>query len=474
MKQKEKFQTAFLKGCCLLLVLAQPVYGLTIDEYILRAQQVNPLLKSYQLSAQSAESKKMASELDLSPVLTAGYVSSSDKSRPNLLGTLREFNMTSLGLAKKFSTGTSVKLEAQSGHFENVGVTIPGFDLYNTGSVGLSLQQSLWKDFFGSATRLKISRQSKGAELEKLSQDLQYRASLFDVETTFLDYALALEDFKLKKENLVRAEKIEKWTANRVTNGISDRSDLMNAKALTALRSVQLLNAQEELTAQEKKLRDQIKLSEAEPTPEIKAQLNEARPYIKNLLNAKKVQKIEAVLAQQEASLKNDVALETLDSLRPDLTVFGTYTTTSYERDYQDSLAQATSSKYPKSTVGVNFTWVFETDAKSSLREASLKEAQASQLKAEKKLIDSNTAWLELTRKYSVLQKSVSTLEQVAQFQRERAKAEQDKLSKGRTVTSLVVTAETDAAEAEINLLKTKSQLRKLEASSLFFTAGQE
>ena len=95
--------------------------------------------------------------------------------------------------------------------------------------------------------------------------------------------------------------------------------------------------------------------------------------------------------------------------------------------------------------------------------------ARAAKLKAEKKQLDGEKAWLEHVRKYELLKKSVTVLESVAQFQRERALAEQNKLSRGRTVTAQVVTAEADAAEAEINLLKTKTQLRKLEVASLLF-----
>ena len=71
-------------------------------------------------------------------------------------------------------------------------------------------------------------------------------------------------------------------------------------------------------------------------------------------------------------------------------------------------------------------------------------------------------------------QENVKTLEKIANYQRERAKAEQDKFSKGRTITASVVTAETDSAEAEVRFLKAKSGLRKLEASTLLFTTVQE
>lgn len=451
------------------MLFIQHAQALTIDEYIALAKQKNPLLKSYEESLKAVEARVEAAEIDLAPILMASYLTSTDKSRPNQLGPERDMEAYSLGIAKKFFTGTLVKLDAQVGDFENPGSTFPGYDLYTTGAVGITVQQSLWKDFFGYGTRKKISRLEKLAEIEKLSTELQARLALYDVESNFWDYALALEDYNLKKSNLERAQKIDRWTANRVSNGISDRADLMNSHALMALREAQFISAEEELKTQEVKLRDNLQLADNEATPKIKANLGASRPYLINLMKMKNVAQIQARLSVLEAQAKTLVAEETVDSLRPDLSVFGNYTTTSYNRDHQQAIDDMTKDDFPKNSVGVNFTWIFETDAKSGVRESSQKEALASKLRAEKKLSEGQDAWSDLVRKYEVLKNSVATLEKVATYQRERAIAEQDKLSKGRTVTANVVLAETDAAEAEINLLRTKSSLRKLEASSLFF-----
>ena len=466
-KQQCKFLAIVMTATLALFI--QDAQAISIDEYIGLAKEKNPLLKSYRYSLESADLKTKAAEIDLAPVLTFGYVSTNDNSRPSQLGTDREAEVYNLGIAKKFFTGTLVKLDAQTGEFHNTGVLIPGFDQYSTGSVGITIQQSLWKDSFGHGTRTKISRLEKLAQVEKLGTELQARLALYEVEANYWDYALAQQDYKLKKANLERAQKIDKWTANRVSNGIADRADLMNAKALMALREAQFIAAEEEVKTQEVKLRDNLQLADNEQTPQINGDLGAARPYLINLIKMKNVEKIEARIATLEAEARSLVADETVDNLRPDLSVFGNYTTTSYDRDHNQAVSDMTKDDYPKNSVGVNFTWVFESGAKSATRDSARKDALASKLRADKKRSEGKDAWTDLVRKYDVLKSSVSTLEKVAGYQRERAKAEQDKLSKGRTVTANVVLAETDAAEAEINLLRTRSSLRKLEASSLFF-----
>lgn len=470
-QKKSKFLVILLTATMAFHI--QEAQALSIDEYIGLAKEKNPLLKSFQYSLEAADSRVKAAEIDLTPIITGNYTSSNDKSRPSQLGTDREAELFSLGIAKKFFTGTLVKLDAGTGEFKNIGAP-PGFANYSTGQVGLTISQSLWKDSFGSGTRTKISRLEKLAQVEKLGAELQARLALYDVESNYWDYALAQEDYKLKKANLERAQKIEKWTATRVGNGISDRADLMNTKALMALREAQFIQAEEELKTQEVKLRDNLQLSENEQTPVIEGDLAKARPYLINLIKMKNVEKIEAKIALLESEARSLVADETIDNLRPDLSIFGNYTTTSYNADHSQAVNDMTKTDYPKNAIGVNFTWIFDTDAKLGTRDAAKKDALAAHYRADKKRIEGKSSWTDLVRKYDVLKKSVSTLEKVANFQRERAKAEQEKLSKGRTVTANVVLAETDAAEAEINLLKTRSSLRKLEASSLFFIDSKE
>lgn len=443
--------------------------AMTVDEYLSAAKTKNPLFRAYDLSVEATVDKINSADIGLSPMLSAGYLKSSDKSLPSSIATERNLEQYSVGLAKKFFTGTSIKIDAQTNDFKNSGPLVPSLDQFSSDSLGISVSQSLWKDFLGAGTRNKIERQKSATQIESIAAELQRSAFLIGLESDYWDYAVAIEDLKLKKSNLERAQKMEKWTSTRVSNGISDRADLMNIKALAGLRSVQLLTAEEELKSQTIKFRENLSLSESESTPVIKANMSQARNYILELKNKKNVTSLESEISRLEAQTKSFVADEVTDDLRPDLSVFGSYATTSFNRDSSEALKKITGSDYPKSAVGVNFSWTFETDAKSGLRDSAKKEALASKLKAEKKSVLGQNAWQELLRKYNLTLANVKSLDEIASFQRERAKTEQDKFLKGRTVTANVVTAETDAAEAELNLLKAKAGLKKLEASALLY-----
>jgi len=443
--------------------------AMNIDEYMNIYKSKNSLLRSSDMSFEAIQGKVDAAEIDLAPAFNLGYLKGDDKSLPNQLSPHRTSEQFTAGLGKKFVTGTSVQLSAQNYSFTNENTAFPGFDKYSTGLLGLTVKQSLWKDFFGLGTRTKVERQKSAAALEMTSVDLQRRGLLLEAEAIFWDYIFTQENLKLKKANLERSQRLQKWTAKRFDNGISEKADDLNAKALVSLRGLELLMAENEFKNAEVKFRESIEIDPTEKTPEVSANWKDTRPYINELKNKKNVMKIESYLSTLEAQTKALAADETLDSLRPDLSVFGTYNYTSYNRDREQSVKDMGQDDHPQSVIGVNFTWIIDNQAKAGLRDSMTKEATASKLKAQKKASNGLKAWEEYLRVYEVTQKQAQILEQVAQLQKSRSDAENDRFTKGRTITANVVTAETDSAEAESRALQARVGLRKYEAMSLLY-----
>lgn len=450
------------------------VNAMTLDEYMGLVLKKNRLVTSYETSIEASKEKMIAGDLGLSPVLTAGYSVASDKSEPATIADKRNSTLANLGLAKKFSTGTSVSLTAQTYKYEFELPVTPGNNGYSTGGLGVSVQQSLWKDFFGVATRLRQERESMTNKLETYGFELQKRITLIQAESDFWDYLVAQEDLKLKQANFERAKRLDSWTLNRVNNGISDQSDLLQVRALANLRELELATAKETLKSKESKIKENVDLDQSENIPELTANLTDTRPYVADLVKKKNVVKLDSYITFLEAEVKQKVSEEVVDGLRPDLSLLGKYNTSSYSTDDAEMQKNMTKTDRPVTFVGVSLSWLFGSDAKSSQLSAAKKEALASRYRADKAKISSENAWQELLRQYELTKKNVLTLEKIAQLQRDRAKAEQIKFTKGRTITSNVVFAETDAAQAEVNYLTAKSGLRKLEASTQLFISIEE
>jgi hypothetical protein len=73
-----------------------------------------------------------------------------------------------------------------------------------------------------------------------------------------------------------------------------------------------------------------------------------------------------------------------------------------------------------------------------------------------------------------VTQSQTQILEQMAELQKNRSQAENERFAKGRTITAQVVSAETDSAEAESRALYARIGLRKYEAMSLLYMESSD
>lgn len=448
--------------------------AMSIDEYMKEVIKKNKTILSYDLSIEASREKQVAGDLALAPILTGGYSFQSDKSLPNIFADKRDTTTATLGLSKKFSTGTTLSVSAETYKYEYEKPVTLGNNGYSNGRLGLSLQQSLWKDAFGTATRLRQSRDSSTAKLEVYGNELKKRAAIIQAESDFWDYLVAQEDVKLKKANLERAKKLESWTSNRVYNGISEQAELLQIKALASRRELELNTAVDELAAKGIKIRENLDVAQSNAIPTFTSDLTDARPYVAELTKQKNVIKIENYLTQIEAEVKQTLAEEANDALKPDLSLIGRYSTSSYDLDYQTMQNNLTKTDRPVAFVGLSLSWMFGTDAVGAQKSSTKKEAIAAKNRAEQAKLVGENAWTDHLRRYELTKQNVVTLEKIVKLQTERSRQEQIRFSKGRTITSNVVTAETDSAEAEVTYLRAKSGLRKLEAATLQFISISE
>lgn len=463
-----------------LILFSLPSFAMDLPTYMDQVVRSHRGLESWRLAREAAAEKREAGDLGLVPVLTLKGSYLSDKKLPNQLGAdefvMREY---SLGLAKNFSTGTSVALSARATGSENTNITNPAmsaFGRYAQGGLGISLSQSLWKDGFGRATRLRREREEAVELAEVGAADLQSRQILTQAESLFWDSIFSAEEAKLRRASLTRAEKIVDWIRRRVRDGISDRADLLSAQALVASRQLQLTNTQDDLTAFRNQIRDQLELSPGQPLPELKGDLTKPR-RLRDLLGSDgRVVRLDVWLAELEAKAKEVGALEAEDSTRADLKLAASYNTNSYEPNgaVSDATREWNKSDRPTAAVGLTWTYLFDTSEKTSATNAARQQAMAARAMAIRKSREGETAWKELERRHLELTRKIEAAENLQRIQAQRAAAQAEKLSRGRAITLDVVNSEQDAAEAESQLVRLRVERRKLEAQTRLFVVVKE
>lgn len=469
----------------LFLLAWQPhSFAMTLQEYLKEVEKSNKSAQSLQVATETAELGKVAGDIELVPVLTAeaGYINDkSPLSQFALLGaTESKTTSYSLGLGKKFSTGTKASVSASTYEVENAGISGPQagqFQKFGVGSLGVGLSQSLWKDFFGHATRLRWERQDAATAAATGQFDLQKKILLVGAESAFWDYLYAVENLKIGQASFERAKRIENWTRRRVNDGISDRADLYSAQALVAGRQLQLVSIEDDMASAKRKVRDYLEYADDKTLPELMGNISQRRSLssmVDGNGGGNRVVALDAYLSSLDAKAQSLEAREAEDQLRPDLVLSGSYNTNSVEPDMNEATQNWTDTGRPTTKVGLKLTYPFDIGAKNAAREAARKKALAAKLQSERKLFESDSSWIELNRRYSEMSKRIESAEEVSRLQSSAAKAQTDLFNKGRSITANVINAEEDAGVAELNLARLKSEQRKMEAQGRLFVVIEE
>ncbi|MCB0370385.1 MAG: hypothetical protein KDD45_13420, partial [Bdellovibrionales bacterium] len=228
----------------------------------------------------------------------------------------------------------------------------------------------------------------------------------------------------------------------------------------------------DEQKANERKIRDFLELKLEEKTPEFVGDLDKQRSMNYYIPESKSIDHLSVVTSILESDLKKVVANIIRENQKSDLLLSLAYNTNAYDmnKSAADLSGDLTKTETPTTQVGLTWTYIWGTDAKRAITLQAEKEEQLAQLKLQRAKIESESLWEELNRRYNELSNKILAMTKVTKFQRERAEAEQDKLSKGRSITSQVITSEQEASDTELNLIKLKSEQRKLECQGLLFT----
>ncbi len=479
MIKRKEFWWTLISMTALLVAMAQSSRALSLDEYLAIVAQKHGGLKALDASKEAAEGRKTSQEIDLSPVLTLSGSYLDDKkttaSSPTYLINHNEVRSYSLGLAKKFVSGTQLQVSttAQQINTDYTNSGTGGAAQVGVGAAALSFSQSLWKDSFGVGTRKKVERQKLTADLEQQGYDLQAQQLLIDAEAAYWDLIYQQNEVELRSSSLERAKRIETWVKQRYGNGIGDKADVLNAQGLLATRELQLVMSQDDLKAAQQKVIDILELKKGDSLPELKGDMNSRRDLTSYLGGQKtgRVLRLDSYLSVIESKAKALVADEVVESMKPDLSLSGSYQTNAYVygEGVTSGFNQATKTDKPTAYVALQLTWLLDGDVKNANRNAAKKDALAAALRQERKLLESESTWSEIQRRYSELSKKIELAAKISRVQTDKAAAERDKLSKGRSITSQVITAEQDAAEAELTLSKLKVEQRKLEVQGRLF-----
>jgi outer membrane protein TolC len=440
-----------------------------LQEYLEQVKQKNGILEAVPLSKEAADAKTVIGDFALSPYVTAKALTYDDKAKQlsPFQGTRTEGQEYSLGIAKKFASGTGLSLTYGQKKTVLTGAPFVVTEPW-ANALTLGVSQSLWKDFFGAGTRLRRERESNTARLEKLAQEIQSRQTLIAAENAYWDAVYDTEELRVRKTSMERAKRLMTWVQNRLDSGIGDVSDLLQAQSANSLREMQLLTAVDEQVVGRRKLADQIQSNDLNSLQDVQADYNEARDLSK-IAGSDSPVRIDALAKTLESNVRKSAAEEFSEGLKPDLSLQASYALNARRTQYSQALGDTFETDYPTKSIGLTLSMDLDRGAVSKARAGMDAEARAADAKNRQARFESNSAWTELVRRHQVLSERIKVMEKLTKINLDRMKRENERLRVGRTTTFQVINFEQESDETEILLVKLKTERRKLESQARLF-----
>jgi outer membrane protein TolC len=178
--------------------------------------------------------KLLLNEFDAQGVLTLGGESLVDKTTnfdTFTSGNIKtKSTVDELYLAKSLvKTGTQLKLSARSQSLKSQEPRLPGQLKYNS-RYGLTLEQDLWRNYFGSANRLRRQLIEKDFMANKQNEEDNLEQLVFDYSLSFVDWFYSYEKQKIVAKKCALYKKNVGLIKKKRKSNLVTKSELNIAK----------------------------------------------------------------------------------------------------------------------------------------------------------------------------------------------------------------------------------------------------
>lgn len=449
------------------LLESLPEKAVTLDVVLQRAIQKSDSFQALKTEELLVDLPKLeAKALTLLRVTaTADYIDNQNEPTNPFSFNKQVFSQYSLGLEKRFRSGTSIQTKLEHGkQFFQLPAGAPFTiqpQLYQSiATIGIS--QSLLKDSFGVATRRKMH----AADLASKAQRLQYENKLqswgLELSQVFFDAWLAKENHRSAIESLDRRQKTLKVTRIRSRRGTSERPDLLQAQA--AVTEARLAVADAHLSLQDKwralvislKLpEDWIKIDAVNIPMKIGNESLKAKNICERVLKSNEEvpsYDVEALEKATQASLLKMKALK--NEKLPSLDLVGSYSLNAVDpNDRSQTVDEVLAKDFPAWSVGLRVSYPIGSPAESAAYTKALVEHSQTQNKLQEAKDQMDLTWLSLCDRLDIFSRKTQEFKEATDQQSQRERLESKRFNLGRVSLLNVIQSGDDYTRSRQNLI---------------------
>lgn len=453
--------------------IAHAASTVTVDDVLALAQKNSDTLQALDRSRAAVEADIAGRDLVLSPTLKSELGATKDLRSSLSPAASRSGQTTFLDttLSLPFSTGTTFSI---SGRHDLIDDPPTGTDTAHIGAWDIRLEQSLWRDAFGRATRLRREGETHELKRQRMALLLERQNFLTNVESAFWDLVFTRKEEEVRQKNIERSVSLEKWMRRRVAQFAAEKQDLMQVQTLLRQRRLDLTitrNEREEVLTRLRQL-----IPGVEPAAwHVDLRVLERERVPRQLLavgsapGAGQPVRLDALVAKSRALELKTAMAKVDDSLRPELNLYASYGANGIDPEASPAWQDAGRADTPRTTVGLQLSVELAGSLKNKRRASARLDAEAEELRANALARASRLAWSELERTITSLKEQIKEAREIHGLHRLKLDAERKRFEQGRASTLQMTTFEVEAAESELTLYRLLASLRKTEAAARAF-----
>ncbi|MBK7892530.1 MAG: TolC family protein [Bdellovibrionales bacterium] len=444
--------------------------ALAINDFLSQVKNQNGAYKAADLNRSAAESYGDEASLQLSPTFFASAQLNSDaKPSPFFRYDHIENSSYNVGLSQQFSFGLQAKFSYQFSDTNYVGIA----PRYYEARPQLEATLPLWRNAFGRETRNSIDAALLASKAKAEGYDASAKAALLEAESAYWRLALAREALKVSRDALGRAQAIYDWTERRVKLSLADRTEGLQATAQLKARRLDVKQAEDDersaslaFNAARGLTSDKVQ----ENLTSINADLVAKWETPKRSQSRPDVEAAKLQLAAAEAS-----ATAASDRSKPSLELFGLYAFNSPQKATgSEAIGESWQNDKPSSTIGIRLQIPLDQSITDRAQSGWLKEAQASRLLSERKLLEEERDWNDLTARFSLAKEKVRLYEDLELAQQQKLEHERTRQKAGRTTMAQVIQFENDFEQTQFARIRSLAELLNLNAQMKLYGVAYE
>jgi len=423
----------------LLLCSSAQAEVLPLDEYLAQVIHSDPGYQGLVQESVSAQATSRKALLLFRPQFFTQlqYIDDTrDTASPEIQGVKNIGRNISVGFREQTPYGMGIQLAFSANQTSLIGTdpTLVPFPAIENTYVVPQFTFSLWQNFLGHADQANQRLMAAQDLANAYGKGYQAKAKLIEAEGQYWKLAATRELARVQEESVKRARAILEYDSEKAKRHLVDPSDLLLSKAAVKGKELELHSMTDEVRKAASAF-NSARAVDSEEVPET-LKLPDAKTLIELPVIPREGHRGDVKAAEQASIAQSAGSEMAREKLLPELSLYGSIF-----------------------AWGLNFSFPLDVGTVSSVRTGYAEQAAAADLNFQRKVIDEESEWNELTHKFSQAKEKLQIALELEEIQRDKFENVKKRRARGLTIEDQVFSYELDYLNASLARVQAQGEI---------------